>query len=94
MAGAKPIFSIFCDHYEFTSLEHGVDIFDKVAKHILKRRRSGERYPIYITDIDLPITISDGQGVGSATQTVHLLQHKKNIEAKLNEALLRVNEFA
>ncbi len=94
VAGAKPIFSIFCDHYEFTSLEHGVDIFDKVAKHILKRRRSGERYPIYITDIDLPITISDGQGVGSATQTVHLLQHKKNIEAKLNEALLRVNEFA
>lgn len=94
VAGAKPIFSIFCDHYEFTSLEHGADIFDEVAKHILQRRRSGERYPIYITDIDLPVTVSGSPTGNTGIQTVHLLQHKKNIEAKLNEALLRVTDLA
>lgn len=79
-------FTVYCDDVEFTSLEHGSMLFRKVAEYILARRRSGQRYPIYITDIDLPRVIP-GESSGGRAQTVHFLSYKKQIEQRLNEAL-------
>ncbi|HHM04510.1 MAG TPA: class I adenylate cyclase [Gammaproteobacteria bacterium] len=88
-ADSKPNFTIYCDHVEFNSLEHGEQLFHQVAAHILRQRRSGQRYPIYITDIDVPRQML-GVEQGGYIQTVHFLNHKKRIEQWLNEALARV----
>ncbi|HHH35949.1 MAG TPA: class I adenylate cyclase, partial [Gammaproteobacteria bacterium] len=49
----RPSYTIFCDEVEFSSLEHGKALFHAVARHVLNQRNSGQRYPIYITDVDL-----------------------------------------
>jgi adenylate cyclase class 1 len=81
--------SIFCGDREFSALEYGDSIFEKVAEHIARQRRSGSNYPIYITDIDLnPATLgTDSRG---AVQSIHFLDHKKRVESKLNEALQKI----
>jgi adenylate cyclase class 1 len=83
----KLIFNIFCDQQEFTELEFGDALYDTVARYILSRRRERERYPCYITDIDLSRCINETGGI----QTVHYLRHKQRLERALNEALERVD---
>lgn len=87
--GDRPTFTVYCDDAEFTSLEHGSALFRRVAEYVLARRRSGQRYPIYITDIDLPRAIP-GEDSGHRAQTVHFLNYKKHIEQRLNEALAQL----
>jgi adenylate cyclase class 1 len=82
----NPRFTIYCDQQEFSELEHGDALFDVVARFILERRRTHERYPCYLTDIDLSRSVSDGGGV----QTVHYLRYKQRLEKSLNEALARI----
>ena len=48
----KTTLCIYCEDQEFSSLEHGNDLFEAVAQHVLDGRASGQTYPIYITDID------------------------------------------
>jgi adenylate cyclase, class 1 len=81
------IFNIFCDQQEFTELEFGDGLYDTVARYILSRRRERERYPCYITDIDLSRCVNEAGGV----QTVHYLRYKQRLERALNDALQRVN---
>lgn len=83
LGGDKLAFTIYCGDHEFSSLAHGNNLFREVAGQVLKARGSGERYPIYITDIDLPHSGSAPAGLS----TIHFLGHKKYIEGKLNEAL-------
>ena len=45
--------TIYCEEVEFSTIEHGDDLFNAVARHVLKQRKSGLPYPIYITDIEL-----------------------------------------
>ena len=69
-----------------TVIEHGDKIFQRVAKYITRKRRSGSNYPIYITDIDLnPAILGTDSVVG--VQSIHFLNYKKRIESLLNEAL-------
>ncbi|HQU14521.1 MAG: hypothetical protein B7Z66_02645 [Chromatiales bacterium 21-64-14] len=79
-------YTFYCDHREFSSLQYGDEVYQEFTRHILQRRQGGERYPIYITDIDLPRATlgSDTQGV---LQTIHFLNYKKQIEERLNRAL-------
>jgi len=77
------IFNIYCDQQEFTELELGANLYDTVARYILSRRRERERYPCYITDIDLSRCVNEAGGV----QTVHYLRYKQRLERALNEAL-------
>lgn len=79
-------FSIFCDNREFSMLEHGDRIFQRVAEHITRKRRSGSKYPIYITDIDLSSVMLGGD-VADGVQCISFLNYKKRIESLLNEAL-------
>ncbi len=80
--------SIYCNDVEFTSLEYGSRLFSEVAGFVLKQRRSGQRYPIYITDLDLPRNVLGGEP-GGRVQTIHYLHQKRHIEQMLNDALVR-----
>jgi adenylate cyclase class 1 len=81
----KLAFTIYCGDEEFTSLEYGNGLFREVARHVMTQRQSGLRYPIYITDINLPSAML-GEEAGRR-QTIHFLNYKRQIEDRLNEAL-------
>ncbi|WP_313026281.1 class I adenylate cyclase [Pseudomonas lopnurensis] len=74
--------TLYCNHQEFSGLEYGAELFATVARHILARRRNGERYPCYITDLDLTGLHGTGR-----SQTVQHLRYKSRLEAALNLAL-------
>lgn len=79
--------TIYCDDREFSTMEFGQELFNHVAQYILSKRRSGERYPIYITDLDLPHSMFDGHAGNGQVQTIHYLNYKRRIEKQLNEAM-------
>lgn len=82
----RTVFTMYCNDQEFSTLEHGDRLFEVVACYVLSQRASGQPYPIYITDIDLARGLL-GADSGQGLQTVHFLNYKKRIEARLNQAL-------
>lgn len=74
--------TLYCNHQEFSSLEYGAELFAAVARYILAQRSGRERYPCYITDLDLSGLHDTGRA-----QTVQHLRHKAQLEAALNQAL-------
>ena len=76
----EPMFTIYCDNKEFTELEYGAALFENVARYILSRRTVKERYPCYITDLDL-------SHADTPQQTVLFFQQKQRLEQLLNRAL-------
>jgi adenylate cyclase class 1 len=74
--------TLYCNHREFSELEYGAGVYTAVARHILAQRREAERYPCYITDLDLSRVPGKGQA-----QTVHYLRYKVELEERLNQAL-------
>ena len=82
-------YTIYCDQQEFSSFEHGAELFSEIARYVLERRRGGERYPIYITDIDIARLMERGRR-GGPTQTIQFLSYKQRIEDRLNSALQSV----
>ena len=84
----KIVFNIYCDQNEFTELELGSKLYDTVAKFIIDRRDSHERYPCYITDLDLSRCINRQRR--GAIQTTDYLRYKQKLEKALNHALQNV----
>lgn len=84
--GGHPAFTIYCQEMEFTTVEHGSELFREVASYVVKHRQGGQRYPIFITDIDLPVEMFEEYS-GNRAPTADFLSYKKSIESKLNEAL-------
>lgn len=80
---ANPIYYIYCNDIEFTSIVHGNDIFEVVSSSIMAFRKNKENYPIHITEIDVPCSFL-GVENDSQLQTIHFLNYKKEIETKLN----------
>ncbi len=80
--GRRVQVTLYCNHREFSELEYAGDLFAAVARHILAQRRGGERYPCYLTDLDLSAVLGEGQA-----QTVHYLRYKAELENALNQAL-------
>ena len=74
--------TLYCNQREFSSLEYGSGLFAAVARYILAQRRLGERYPCYITDLDLSALHRSAR-----PQTVQYLRYKTHLEAALNQAL-------
>ena len=75
-------YQVICYDRQFSSLEYGDALFDSVAEYIVECRTAGQRYPVYVTDIDVsPEILGSDQGCVS---TVHYLKYKKKIESKLN----------
>ncbi len=79
------VYSLYCGEQEFSSIEYGDQLFDRVAEYILTLRPSGEGYPIHVTDIDLSEEIISSSPV--PLQTIHYMKYKILIEDKLMQAL-------
>jgi adenylate cyclase class 1 len=76
-------YTIYCNEREFSSLDHGNQVFQAVYQHIVQFRESKIDYPVYISDIDLPISVF-GINSNDLLQTIHYLNLKQKIEDKLN----------
>jgi adenylate cyclase class 1 len=76
-------YTIYCNEDEFSSMDYGNQLFVVVYNHILQCRKSKQDYPIYISDIDLPFTAFRVEST-TQLQSVHYLNYKQKIEAKLN----------
>ncbi|OUR98036.1 hypothetical protein A9Q81_12305 [Gammaproteobacteria bacterium 42_54_T18] len=81
-------YTIYCDDLEFSQFEYGDQLFTAVAKHIASKRKNGERYPCYLTDLDLSLLTLDGT---APEQTVEYFKRKEEIEQALNSALNALN---
>lgn len=77
-------FTLYCGGHEFSALEYGPGLFRAVAVHILAQRQGSERYPVYLSDLDLSARYGDAR-----LSTGHYLHHKLELEAALNQALTR-----
>jgi adenylate cyclase class 1 len=82
-------FTIFCNEQEFSALAYGDELFKAVASYIIRRRKQQERYPCYITDLDLSLC-HDTLAQQTGLQLGHYLQLKAELENKLNAALNRL----
>ncbi len=79
-------YTIYCRDQEFSSLEYGEELFDKVARQIMKFRGSRQAYPVYITDIDLSQSMLNDHDKNQF-QSCQFFRYKKHIESKLTRAL-------
>lgn len=86
MADQKPVFTVYCEDQEFSSYDHGKGLFRAVAEYVYSRRSSGQKYPIYITDLDLAPELL-GERASSKVQIIEYLNYKKRIEEALNKEL-------
>ncbi len=68
-----------CGDEDYSGLIQGSDFLRQVARDILQRRPSKERYPIYVTDLTLT-PLPDN------ASTAFFVQHKLQIEEWLNRA--------
>ncbi len=84
-SGEEGDYSFYCDDQAFHSLDYGAKTYRRVASYILARRRQAERYPCYITDLDLSINHSGNQR--AAEQLIDYLKVKSKLENALNQAL-------
>ena len=86
MVDQKPVFTVYCEDKEFSSYDYGKALFRAVAKYVYSRRSSGEKYPIYITDLDLAPNLL-GERAASKVQIIEYLNYKKRIEEALNKEM-------
>ena len=77
------IYSIYCNEKEFSSLDHGNQVFYAAYQHILQFRNGKINYRIHITDIDLPLSAFRIDSP-EKLQTIHYLNYKQKIEDKFN----------
>lgn len=89
MVNRNAAFTVYCNDEEFSSLDHGKDLFKEIARYVLHQRGSGQRYPIYITDVDLSPTLLGARRTDKV-QAIDYLKYKKRIEEKLNKELSRL----
>jgi len=82
-------FTVYCNDQEFSSLDYGNGLFREVARYVLGQRGSSQRYPIYITDVDLSPSLL-GARSADRVQAIDYLKYKKRIEEKLNRELARL----
>lgn len=76
-------YTIYFNDEEFSSMEYGDGIFQQVTNRVFQFRQSGEPYPVYITDLDVPLKLL-GIDVISQLQTIHLLEYRQKLQHRLN----------
>lgn len=82
----QPIYTLFYENEEFSSLQYGSKLCTEVVKRVLLSRDSGEEYDIYVTDIDLSPKIINMQN--NSLQSSRYLYYKRQIEDNLRKATL------
>lgn len=85
LASGRIAYTVYCNDLEFSSMDEGGEVFRRAATHILEQRRGGIPYPVYITDIDVPLAALGAESP-SQLQAIHFLHYKDKIEARLNGA--------
>ncbi len=75
------VYHLRCGGKDFSSLEYGVALYREIARHVLDDRHENTRYPLYVTGLEIRGVRSDD------LQTLHYLNHKKEVETRLNRAL-------
>jgi len=83
-SATEVLYTLYCNDLEFSAAGTEKDIFNSVAEYIYDIRQSKEKYPIHITEIDVPL---QALGVDSyqQLQTIHFLRYKQKIESRLNK---------
>lgn len=84
----KPVFTLFYEDEEFSSLQYGSKLYSEVVRKVLKNRSSGEIYDIYVTDIDLSPAILNTRI--NSLQSSRYLYFKRKIEDSLKKATLEL----
>lgn len=79
-------YDFYCDQQEFSHASFKDQLYLVVAQFILSRRRRGENYPIYMTDLDLS-RVTQRIHPGGKLQISHYLHIRNMLENKLNEAI-------
>lgn len=85
----KSVFTFYCENDEYSSEEYGSKIFTFVAQQILKKRKTGGKYHIYITSLEISPQML-GHSTSHIVQTGELLKYKKRIEENLNSAIAKL----
>lgn len=80
--GSSGQLTLYCNQREFTELEYGANLYEEVATAILSVRHTGERYPCYITDLDLSQQMAEQE-----LQTSRFLKKKAELELRINQAM-------
>ena len=76
-------YCIYCNDIEFSSVDYGSDLFLEVSRYIMDCRKSKENYPVHISDLEVPCSYL-GVESNDQLQTIHFLNYKKKMEAKLS----------
>lgn len=82
-------FSIYCNQQQFNPAQCGDKLFHQVARQVLSMRHHGERYPCYLTDLDLGDNPESLVG-DKPLQTAHFMMVKNRLEQLLNQALQEI----
>ncbi|MGB1649086.1 MAG: class I adenylate cyclase [Cycloclasticus sp.] len=75
-------FSIHCNDHVFTSIDDRETLYSDVSTMIRQERASVEHSPVYIADIDVPLS-ELGASRYAQLQTVHYLKYKQRMEEKM-----------
>ncbi|GAB6068738.1 class I adenylate cyclase [Methylothermus subterraneus] len=84
LAGGPPRFTLVCNERVFSSLELGERVFAEAARYIRKLRQSGEQYPCYVSDLNVPARVL-GLTHPDLLHTACLLAYKRKVEQRLNQ---------
>ncbi|CAA0114569.1 Uncharacterised protein [BD1-7 clade bacterium] len=81
-------FNLWCDRQLFLAADWEDELYPAVARFIMARRKSRERYACRLSDVDLSCLQVDNDG--NPVQTIDFLRAKNTIETAINDALARV----
>ena len=79
-------YDFYCERQTFAWSQLRQDVFYATARYILNRRRRGERYPVFITDLNLE-ACREHLSSTKELQLSHYLRIKIDLERRLSLAL-------
>ncbi|MEE9275142.1 MAG: class I adenylate cyclase, partial [bacterium] len=74
------------DGEEFSSIQHGAEVFSALAAHLYNARKYKAKYAVLLTDLILPEAFRQ-KNCPQGPKAIHYLRYKAMLERKLNEAL-------
>lgn len=77
-------FTIYCNEKEFSQKKLADNFYPSIAKYILSMRPSKQRYPCFISDLELA---SNLLGDNTEISTANYLRYKVFLETKINQSL-------
>lgn len=79
-------FTLFCEEQEFSHLEHGDQIYKALVRYVVRKRKTAQPYPIYISDLSIADRLHK-RNAKQVLQTARYLSYKQKLESRLSKAL-------